>query len=32
MWKTMTAKIASLDDYQRRTDREIPVIVLEREE
>jgi deazaflavin-dependent oxidoreductase (nitroreductase family) len=30
MWKTMTAQWPDYDDYQRNTDREIPVVVLER--
>jgi hypothetical protein len=30
MWKTMTAEWPAYDDYQRKTDREIPVVVLER--
>jgi deazaflavin-dependent oxidoreductase (nitroreductase family) len=30
MWKTMTAEWPAYDDYQRRTTREIPVVVLER--
>jgi deazaflavin-dependent oxidoreductase (nitroreductase family) len=30
MWKTMTAEWPAYDDYQRRTKREIPVVVLER--
>jgi deazaflavin-dependent oxidoreductase (nitroreductase family) len=30
MWRTMTAVWPDYDDYQRRTDREIPVVVLER--
>jgi deazaflavin-dependent oxidoreductase (nitroreductase family) len=30
MWKTMTAEWPAYDDYQKRTDREIPVVVLER--
>ena len=32
MWKTMTAEWPAYDDYQKKTEREIPVIVLEREE
>ena len=32
MWKTMTAEWPAYDNYQRKTEREIPVIVLEREE
>ncbi|MGW3604312.1 nitroreductase family deazaflavin-dependent oxidoreductase [Micromonospora sp. NPDC005161] len=30
MWATMTAIWPAYDDYQARTDREIPVVVLER--
>jgi deazaflavin-dependent oxidoreductase (nitroreductase family) len=30
MWKTMTAEWPAYDDYQKRTEREIPVVVLER--
>jgi deazaflavin-dependent oxidoreductase (nitroreductase family) len=30
LWETMTATWPAYDDYQRRTDREIPVVVLER--
>jgi deazaflavin-dependent oxidoreductase (nitroreductase family) len=30
LWKTMTASWPSYDDYQLRTEREIPVVVLER--
>jgi deazaflavin-dependent oxidoreductase (nitroreductase family) len=30
MWETMTAEWPAYDDYQRRTEREIPVVVLER--
>jgi len=30
MWKTMTAAWPAYDDYQKKTDREIPVVVLER--
>ena len=29
-WKTMTAEWPAYDDYQKRTEREIPVVVLER--
>ena len=29
MWRTMTATWPAYDDYQRKTDREIPVVVLE---
>jgi deazaflavin-dependent oxidoreductase (nitroreductase family) len=32
MWRTMTAVWPAYDDYQKRTDREIPVVVLERAE
>ena len=32
MWRTMTAAWAPYDDYQQKTDREIPVVVLERAE
>jgi deazaflavin-dependent oxidoreductase (nitroreductase family) len=31
MWKTMVAEWPAYDDYQKKTDREIPIIVLERE-
>jgi deazaflavin-dependent oxidoreductase (nitroreductase family) len=31
MWRTMTDVWPAYDDYQERTDREIPVVVLERE-
>ncbi len=31
MWKTMTAQWPDYDDYQTKTDREIPVVVLERQ-
>ena len=31
MWETMTAEWPAYDSYQAKTDREIPVIVLERE-
>ena len=31
MWKTMAAEWPAYDDYQRQTEREIPVVVLERE-
>jgi deazaflavin-dependent oxidoreductase (nitroreductase family) len=31
LWKTMTAEWPAYDEYQTRTDREIPVVVLERE-
>lgn len=30
MWKRMTAEWPAYDDYQRKTTREIPVVVLER--
>jgi deazaflavin-dependent oxidoreductase (nitroreductase family) len=30
IWKTMVAEWPAYDDYQRRTNREIPVVVLER--
>jgi deazaflavin-dependent oxidoreductase (nitroreductase family) len=30
MWKTMTAEWPAYDDYQKRTERQIPVVVLER--
>ena len=30
MWKKMTATWPAYDDYQKRTEREIPVVVLER--
>jgi deazaflavin-dependent oxidoreductase (nitroreductase family) len=30
MWRTMAAEWPAYDDYQRNTDREIPVVVLER--
>jgi hypothetical protein len=29
-WRTMTAEWPAYDDYQERTDRELPVVVLER--
>jgi deazaflavin-dependent oxidoreductase (nitroreductase family) len=29
MWKTMAAAWPAYDDYQRKTDREIPVVVLQ---
>ena len=29
-WKTMTAEWPAYDEYQQKTDREIPVVVLER--
>ena len=31
MWKTMTAEWPAYDDYQKKTERQIPIIVLERE-
>jgi deazaflavin-dependent oxidoreductase (nitroreductase family) len=30
MWETMTVQWPSYDDYQKRTERQIPVVVLER--
>ena len=30
MWKTMVAEWPSYDDYQASTERDIPVVVLER--
>ena len=30
MWRAMTAAWPAYDDYQRKTDRDIPVVVLER--
>jgi len=30
MWQTMTQEWPAYDDYQKKTDREIPIIVLER--
>ena len=30
LWRTMTATWPDYDDYQAKTDREIPVVVLER--
>ena len=30
MWETMVAAWPDYDEYQRKTDREIPVVVLER--
>lgn len=30
LWKTMAAQWPAYDDYQAKTDREIPVVVLER--
>jgi deazaflavin-dependent oxidoreductase (nitroreductase family) len=32
LWKTMASEWPAYDDYQQRTDREIPVVVLERAE
>ena len=32
LWRTMTERWPAYDDYQRRTEREIPVVLLEREE
>ena len=32
MWQTMTAEWPAYDEYQEKTDREIPVVVLERAE
>jgi deazaflavin-dependent oxidoreductase (nitroreductase family) len=32
LWRTMTSSWPDYDDYQKRTDREIPVVVLERGE
>jgi deazaflavin-dependent oxidoreductase (nitroreductase family) len=32
MWREMVGRWPAYDDYQRRTDRDIPVVVLEREE
>ena len=31
MWPTMTTEWPAYDDYQKKTDREIPVVVLERD-
>jgi deazaflavin-dependent oxidoreductase (nitroreductase family) len=31
LWKTMTAEWPAYDDYQRKTERLIPVVVLERQ-
>ena len=31
MWKTMAAEWPAYDEYQRKTEREIPVVVLERQ-
>jgi deazaflavin-dependent oxidoreductase (nitroreductase family) len=30
LWRTMTAEWPAYDDYQKRTERQIPVVVLER--
>jgi deazaflavin-dependent oxidoreductase (nitroreductase family) len=30
LWKTMTAEWPAYDEYQQKTDRQIPVVVLER--
>ncbi|PZG43971.1 nitroreductase family deazaflavin-dependent oxidoreductase [Spongiactinospora gelatinilytica] len=30
MWRTMTATWPDYDEYQKKTDREIPIVVLER--
>jgi deazaflavin-dependent oxidoreductase (nitroreductase family) len=30
MWRTMVAEWPSYDEYQRKTEREIPVVVLDR--
>jgi deazaflavin-dependent oxidoreductase (nitroreductase family) len=30
LWQKMVAEWSSYDEYQRKTDREIPVVVLER--
>jgi hypothetical protein len=30
LWKTMTKIWPAYDDYQKKTDRQIPVVVLER--
>jgi hypothetical protein len=30
LWLRMTAEWPSYDDYQKKTDREIPVVILER--
>jgi deazaflavin-dependent oxidoreductase (nitroreductase family) len=30
MWRTMTSEWPAYDEYQSKTDREIPVVVLER--
>jgi deazaflavin-dependent oxidoreductase (nitroreductase family) len=31
LWKTMTSEWPAYDDYQQKTEREIPVVVLERQ-
>ena len=31
LWSTMTAEWPAYDDYQKKTDREIPIVILERE-
>ena len=31
MWQTMTSEWPAYDDYQKKTDREIPIVVLERD-
>ena len=31
MWRTMTAAWPAYDEYQARTDRDIPVVVTERD-
>lgn len=31
MWPTMTTEWPAYDDYQKQTDREIPIVVLERD-
>ena len=30
LWPTMTAEWPAYDDYQKKTDREIPIVILER--
>lgn len=30
MWRTMVAEWPDYDDYQQKTEREIPIVVLER--
>jgi len=32
LWSTMTAEWPAYDEYQKKTERDIPIIVLEREE